>query len=180
MKVKVLLLAVLSVVVVGCASIPYINVDTLASPNGKGALAIPTSFELYSQRSYPCHTISLELYEQSNSSSIKLNFYPEPDSNYTLFENIEPGSYIIKSMRCFPPSGQRFRGNLLYLESKGNFEQLIIANKLALSRRGIYGTEWEDGGFKLQFGAKANVTEMLKLVIDDESINGWDFYVQTD
>ncbi len=177
---KIVILS-LSLAIVGCSSIVDRNVYNLEGKNGSGALAIITTFDKSTSK-YPCRSMSLDMYKKSEQSAnpVVLSFSPDVKEDYIIFDNIEPETYVIKSIRCFPPSGYVFYPYSSYIESDVYSVQEIKPNKLSLSWEALIGVEYEDGSFKYNLVAYNNNPEFLKLIIDEERIAGWDFNVLAD
>lgn len=165
----------LTATISGCVMVPDKNVDSLTTPNGNGALAILTTFsdKIASQA---CNHFSLEMFNKIDNSKKVLNFYPDADKKYVLFDNLEKGSYVIKSILCFPRNGYVFSGNKLYLEQKVSNRVLIKPNHLTLSKDSLSGVVYEDGTFSLNFARSAQSREFLQQIIDKEVKTGWSFY----
>tara|TARA_R110001583_G_scaffold67490_7_gene192944 strand:- start:54378 stop:54908 length:531 start_codon:yes stop_codon:yes gene_type:complete len=159
----------------GCASLPDQDVDSLKTPSGKGALAVLTTFSDWSGKQ-PCYRYSLEMFDKIDESKKVLNFYPDADKKYVLFDDIEKGSYVIKAIRCFPRTGYVFDGNKTYIESKVLSELVIKANMLTLSKDAFSGVVYDDGSFSVSFSRSAQTREFLKQIISEEDKVGWPFY----
>lgn len=159
----------------GCTSLPDKNVDSLTPPNGKGALAILTSFSDWSGKQ-PCHKFSLEMFDKLDQSKKILRFYPDADKKYVLFDDIAKGNYVIKTITCFPHNGYVFNGNKAYLEDQVWSELVIKANMLTLSKDAFSGVVYKDGSFSIGFSRSAQTREFLKQVISEDVKAGWSFY----
>jgi len=182
MKKELLLIATV-IGMTGCSSMIAKNVDTLKAPTGNGALAITTLFDI--SGSYPCQRFYLDITEKLNDSvenprlaaePIKLNFFPDADTKYVLFDGIKPGGYVLKELRCYPAQGYVFNKNKSYLELKGRVDLEIKANKITLSKGGFSGEQDGNGGFSFRFSEEGDNQSLLKQTITPESKVGWSFY----
>ncbi|WED26438.1 hypothetical protein L3V77_15795 [Vibrio sp. DW001] len=180
-KNAVVLLAILALA--GCASHTEKNIYTLEEPNGKGALAVLTTFEV-TQQNFPCKTLQLLMFseESDDNSPLTLTLYPDYDAQYVIFSDIEPGNYTIKTLRCTPNARRIFNDTMNYLEKDVSSKQIIKASNVTLSKDAIAGTSYRDDTFTFHFddNSMADAQQVLNLYVDEESVPGWILYLPTD
>lgn len=165
----------------GCSSIPQKSVQKLpeVNTNGTGALAIATSFFGRSE-DFPCQRFYLNMHkkiaeQQVSEEFIKLNFFPS-SAQYVLFDNIQPGSYVIKEIKCFPKHGYVFNKNKRYLKVDAWNEFEVAENKVTLSKSAFYGTTYLNKRFDFKFNNQEDNVTLLKRVVKLPSDSTWSFY----
>jgi hypothetical protein len=159
----------------GCVSLPDKNVERLKAPNGSGAFAVLTTFSDWSGKQ-PCHKFSLDMFDKIDESKKVLNFFPDADIKYVLFDDIAKGDYVIKSIRCFPRNGYVFSGNKSYIESEVWSELIIKSNNLTLSNNVFSGVVFDDGSFSVNFSRSNQAPEFLKQIISEDVKSGWLYF----
>ncbi|WP_394246427.1 hypothetical protein [Vibrio profundi] len=176
MKIKPLLSLMLSLpLMYGCAS------NSISEPNGQGAIAFGTRV-INNFDTHPCARVEILMWEmvsggEYSQSPVELSFYPKTNQDYVLFNDIKPGFYQIRSMKCHARTNETLNGKR-FLEFPYSFTETIEPNLITLSTYSYYGENTELYRFtaELTYGLLALDREKIETNIQSQpNFTGWSF-----
>jgi len=159
----------------GCAS------NSISEPTGQGAIAFGTQV-INNFDTHPCARVEIVMWEmvsggEYSQSPVELSFYPKSDQDYVLFDDIKPGFYQIRSMKCHARTNETLNGKR-FLEFPYSFTETIEPNLVTLSTYSYHGENTELFRFKaeLTYGLLALDREKIEADIQSQpNFAGWSF-----
>ncbi|MBT9241077.1 hypothetical protein BCU85_05575 [Vibrio lentus] len=166
----------------GCMTLPHNASNTLSAPHGDGAIGITTKI-IKVGSAYPCDTFSILMYEKigdelaQEPETLRMTVYE--DLEYVLFDNIKPGSYVVKEARCNVPRGIAVDGYKRYHSIEMSSEYMVKPNTLTLTDDLIFAAQETEKDFYFTVESSEEVSIYLEGLLAVSDTIGEEWNIET-
>ena len=174
---KLIQLSLLSALLIlgGC------QMTSLETAKGNGAVLIPVVLSISTpEKQFGCESIEIMFVEESKRIPIEAKYFEKTTYlGYALINDLAPGDYSAKEIRCYQDAEQRLTNGdkFLVIEEELNFS--VKSNEVLVSEKALHGMI-VDKDYSYSFGVKFALDlpriyaeEIWKRFNAEENLEGW-------